>query len=174
MDTYNKYLDTILMFFYINDNNTLLNNIETKLNDPADFYYNYVQEDEDLRLKNLFDHLVVKFVETNNNEFYKSLWNIIHMVPLIISSNNDMVVYFYKEYITKTIGCVNCIMHYIYNISEVSDTIFTNKENLFKHFVDLHNEVNAERNKPIVSLDTIKLELINILTTTYNLQAYIQ
>ena len=96
------------------------------------------------------------------------------MVPLIMSSNNDMVVYFYKEYITKTIGCVNCIMHYIYNISEVSDTIFTNKENLFKHFVDLHNEVNAERTKPIVSLDTVKLELINILTATYNLQAYIQ
>jgi hypothetical protein len=174
MDEYNKYFDSILMYFYVDDNQTLLDSIERKLNDPADFYYNYVQEDVDLRLKNLFDHLVQKYVATNNNEFYKSLWNIIHCVPLIMNTNNKMVLYFYKQYITKSIGCVNCIMHYIYNISEVQDSIFVNKSLLFDHFVELHNEINIERGKKTESSDIVKTYLVDVLTTNYNLQDYIQ
>lgn len=173
MDSYNKYFDCILMYFYINDNSVLLKSLEKKLDNPADFYYNYVQYDDEIWLKNIFDHLVDKFTETNQNEFYKCIWNVIHTVPLIMNEQNSMVEYFYKEYVIKKIGCVNCIMHYIYNISEASNDLFQNKSLLFQYFVDLHNEINVDKYKEVMLLENVKTSLTNILNDQYNLDVNI-
>lgn len=166
-DTYNKYLSSILHIFAIKDTTVLLDKLGVILNDPADLYYNYVQEDEELRLKNLLDHMVDKYSETNNNEFYKCIWNVIHMIPLIADFESDetkiRIKYFYKDYLVKKIGCVNCIMHYIYNVSEATESTFENKESLFDFFVDLHNEVNLERGKMAYSSQAVKDSLSHIL-----------
>lgn len=167
---YNKYLASILYFFVIKDNLDLLNKIEPIIDDPADFYYNYEQDNLSLRISNLFDHLVDKYVESQGEQFYKCMWNITHMVPLVMKVECvKMIEYYYKTYIMEKIGCVNCIMHYVYKVSESPDDIFTNKDKLFEFFVELHNEVNDERETKQYTVEEVKTMLKTNLENIYNM-----
>ena len=117
---YSKYLHCMLIYFTENDLSKLLDKIEIILNDSINFYYNFVQYDEDLRVKKLFDRLLELYIEENNNKVYWCMWTLIHIIPLFMKSDNLFVEYFYKTVIINKIDCINCIMHYITFISELT------------------------------------------------------
>ena len=76
--------------------------------------------------------------------------------------------------IPTLLPCQNCSEHataYIEKHYDQLDNICSSKENLFKFFVDFHNNVNERYNKPIMSYeDAYKLYTgsVKISTMTYS------
>ena len=67
------------------------------------------------------------------------------------------------------VPCVNCKEHataYIEKNYDKLDSICSSRDSLFKFFVDFHNEVNIQTNKPVMSYeDAYKLYSGNIHLT---------
>ena len=158
---YSKYFDCILYFFRNDNRDDNLKIIKEKLKSPKDFYYNYDSENFDKRYKELFMHLFDLYVmEDLNGQYYKGIWHIIHVIPLITENiRKEMVIFFYEDFVFEKIECVNCISHYVNFVIENTE-MFENKDDLFIGLVKLHNEVNVSRNVSIVlDIDTFKENL---------------
>lgn len=158
---YSKYFDCILYFLRNDNRDDNLKIIKEKLNSPKDFYYNYDSENFDKRYKELFMHLFDLYVmEDLNGQYYKGIWHIIHVIPLITKNiKMEMVIFFYEDFVFEKIECVNCISHYVNFVIENTE-MFENKDDLFIGLVKLHNEVNVSRNVSIVlDIDTFKENL---------------
>lgn len=153
---YSKYLHCMLLYFSENNLSKLLDKIEIILNDSMNFYYNFVQYDEDLRVKKLFDRLLDLYIEENNNQVYWCIWTLIHVIPLFMKPDNSFIEHFYKTVIINKIECINCIMHYITFISELTNEQWKDPEFLFDFMVNLHNEINENLEKEIKDLSLMK------------------
>ena len=155
----------MLIYFTENDLSKLLDKIEIILNDSMNFYYNFVQYDEDLRVKKLFDRLLDLYIEENNNKVYWCMWTLIHIIPLFMKSDNLFVEHFYKTVIINKIDCINCIMHYITFISELTSEQWTDSEYIFSCMVNLHNEINENLEKETKDLLLMKTHYESIKET---------
>jgi hypothetical protein len=166
---YSKYFDCILYFFKNDNREKNLEIIKEKLNSPKDFYYNFDSENIDKRYKELFMHLVELYItEDLNGQYYKAIWQIIHLIPLVTEKIDlDMNMFFYEDYVFEKIECVNCISHYMNFVIEKYD-MFTSSDLLFEALVILHNEVNLSRQKTTISdIDGYKEELKKQLEIYY-------
>lgn len=153
---YSKYLHCMLIYFTENNLSKLLDKVEIILNDSMNFYYDYVQYDEELRVKKLFDRLLDLYIEENDNKVYWCIWTLIHIIPLFMKSDNSFVEHFYKTVIINKIQCINCIMHYITFISELTDEQWKDSEFIFNFMVNLHNEINENLEKDIKEVILMK------------------
>lgn len=162
----------MLIYFSENDFSELLNKVEIVLNDSMNFYYDFVQYDEDLRVKKLFDRLLDLYIEENNNKVYWCMWTLIHIIPLFMKSNNLFVEHFYKTVIINKIDCINCIMHYITFISELTNEQWNDSEFIFSFMVNLHNEINENLEKEIKDLSVMKNQYESIKETILSQNIY--
>lgn len=165
---HNKYFECILYFFCVEDYDKLLQILQPIINDPAIFFYNYVQEDIQQRCVNLFERIFIEYARSIDDQYYKAFWNIIHMIPLVAKeSNYYFLEYFYKDFIISNVHCMNCIMHYICFLSEVPEADFKDLTKLFEIMVTIHNEVNANNEKDVKDTILFYEECVEVLTTLY-------
>lgn len=168
--TDSKYLHSLLLFFTENDLSKLLEKISSVFNDSTNFYYNYVQYNDVLRCQNLFDRIFELYTEEQNERVFWCMWMLIHSVPLIMIKNNIFISYFYKTFIVSKTDCINCIMHYITYIADLSEEHWENSEYLFSFFVNLHNEINENTEKELKDIEDMKKYYQQVIDKTlYNI-----
>ena len=158
---YSKYFDCMLRVFKNNNRDENLKQIKEILNSPKDFYYNYDSENFDKRYKELFMHLFDLYVmEDLHGQYYKGMWHLIHVIPLITDDvKSEIVTFFYEDFVFEKIECVNCISHFVNFVIENSE-IFEKKDDLFTGLVRLHNEINVSRNvSMIININEFKENL---------------
>lgn len=109
-----------------------------------------------------------KYTEYSNNLskfktiFWNIYWKILHTIsfeyPINPDDNN-------KSDISKLIynmnnggiSCHDCALHFkTYSDKNKIELCYNNKEQLFKYFVDLHNDVNIKTNKQLISIENAK------------------
>jgi hypothetical protein len=158
----NKFLDLLLQYFRINDDEQLFVNIKRDLNDRELILYHY-DDDLSIRLINLFQMFFEKYVEFIGSN-YHALWNLIHLIPLIVEKDCLFKIEkFYFSFVVDTIDCSTCVSHYIYSLNNLDKTIFDDSYKTFEYFVNLHNIINENNNKDTVSLENIKKYYNNYL-----------
>lgn len=115
--------------------------------------------------KMLFDK---KYTEYNNNlttfknTFWSKYWKILHTIALEYPTNpddnnkSDIIKLFYNMK-NGGILCHDCALHFkTYSDKNKIELCYNNKEQLFKYFVDLHNDVNIKTNKQLISIENAK------------------
>jgi hypothetical protein len=158
----NKYLDLLLQYFKINDDERLFVNIKRDLNDRELILYHY-DDDLSIRLKNLFQIFFEKYIEFIGSN-YHALWNLIHLIPLIVEKDCLFKIEnFYFSFVVDTIDCSTCVSHYIYSLNNLDKSIFEDSDKTFEYFVNLHNIINENNNKDTISLENIKQYYSNYL-----------
>ena len=85
-------------------------------------------------------------------------WKFIHYVTLSypIDNPSDEIKNNYKNFFTilqYVLPCKICANHYANNLISMplTDDVLSSRENLVKWGIDIHNIVNASKNKPIMS-----------------------
>lgn len=165
---YSKYLHCLFFFFMENDFATLFTKIEPVLNDSTNLYYNYVQYNDELRAKKLFERIFDLYTEEQSNRVYACMWTLIHTIPFLMKKNNMFVNYFYKSFVVSKTECINCIMHYITCISELSDEEWNISDNLFNFTINLHNEINENLEKEEKNITSMKTHYEHMINETLN------
>ena len=169
---YSKYLHSLLCFFQEIDLTILLDKINPILDDSTEFYYNYVQYDDVLRCQRLFDRIFDLYIEEQNYRVFWCMWKIIHSVPLVMVKNNIFISHFYKTFIISKTDCINCIMHYITYISEITNEQWDDSEYIFAYMVSLHNEINENTEKDIRDEKDMKTYYQQIVDYTLSKDIY--
>lgn len=163
---YSKYFHSLLLFFSETDISKLLEKVSPVLDDSTNFYYNYVQYDDVIRSQKLFDRIFELYTIEQNERVFWCMWMLIHSVPLIMVKNNIFISYFYKTFILSKTDCINCIMHYITYIAELSEEQWESSEYLFSFFVNLHNEINENTEKELKDVENMKQYYQKIIDET--------
>ena len=104
-----------------------------------------------------------------NIEYWNSYWKCLHFLSFIYpdepNDNNKKEI---KKLLDKMkadgISCPQCRQHFINYLQQINiEEIISNKDSLFKFFVDLHNSVNRKLNKGIVNYDKVKELYIDLV-----------
>lgn len=85
------------------------------------------------------------------------MWKLMHQVSYCYSDNPDEELkkvfgFFYLTIIPKIIPCNKCRRHYLVNLQTFPPRL-KNKRKLTRWVVDVHNEVNKSKAKPVVSYE---------------------
>ena len=112
-------------------------------------------------------------ISSSPNIFGPAYWFTLHVgalnyplrpSPIVIDKMKNFI-----NAIPIMVPCVNCKEHataYIEKNYDKLDSICSSRDSLFKFFVDFHNEVNIQTNKPVMSYeDAYKLYSGNIHLT---------
>ena len=102
-----------------------------------------------------------------------NIWQTLHFISLgypeypTIQQKQD-----YKNFflLFKTVlPCKKCALHYNHNLDKLplTDEVLSNKHNLIKWVIDIHNSVNLITDKPIINYYK-SIELINKISTCYH------
>lgn len=169
---YFKYFACVLAFFSTDDMNESLRIIKPILNNSSEFLYNY-NDDLKVRCQNLLVRLIELMTEVAGGQFFQTVWHVLHVVPIVTSSNNDyMLEYMYKDYIFDTLNCVSCISHYIGHFTTAPKDLLdgSNNDQLWNFIFNLHNDVRSIKGKePVSKQCSIDLcEYILSKTKTYS------
>ena len=107
-------------------------------------------------------------------------WKFMHYVSLGYPENpspsqKEEYKNFYYS-IRHVLPCKKCAKHYAENLQKfpLTNEILSNKEKLINWVIDIHNEVNKSKNKPVLDYDQARKEMgkhsdCNHKTKEYNL-----
>ena len=96
----------------------------------------------------------------NKYDWGRPIWFILHTVALYGSVDVYTTFKEYKQMLTclqYLLPCTKCRTHLSNNLTKISiDTCARTREDLFQCSWELHNIVNKDTNKPVLSLDEAK------------------
>ncbi len=108
------------------------------------------------------------FMSEAKRKYYNDYWEILHLIGYLYPENpshsDKIQVNLVFNYISNGgLSCSSCIIHFKeYMKKQNMYDICKNRENLKKFMIDLHNHVNKQNNKEILSYETVDKMYVNI------------